>query len=89
MQLDALAVNAVVQRGRLMEAEGSDEGAHLDCGEGMTVDGSVRIMRYTVVRQFHSRPTIDLCRAMLNELVHEIAVKQSKRADDLVMGLRR
>ncbi|GMT29096.1 hypothetical protein PFISCL1PPCAC_20393 [Pristionchus fissidentatus] len=72
MQVDALAVNAVVQRGCLMEAEGSDEVMHLEGGEGTSVDASIRILRQ-----------------MLAELVREIAVNKSQRADELVIGLRR
>uniref|UniRef100_A0A0K0CTA2 DNA polymerase epsilon catalytic subunit n=1 Tax=Angiostrongylus cantonensis TaxID=6313 RepID=A0A0K0CTA2_ANGCA len=76
-ELEAVAVTALVQRGRLLDAEGTDDAIAFDSTvvllsdaySGAAVDAALKILKH-----------------MLTECVRDIAHRANKRADQVVMS---
>ncbi|PIO77712.1 hypothetical protein TELCIR_00122 [Teladorsagia circumcincta] len=89
--LEAVAVTALVQRGRLLEAEGADDTVAFDSSAALPSD-SYNGLRNTI-SAFDEGAAVDaalkVLKLMLTECVRDIAHSANKRADQIVMSLSR
>ncbi|KAK6012015.1 hypothetical protein OSTOST_22844, partial [Ostertagia ostertagi] len=89
--LEAVAVTALVQRGRLLEAEGADDTVAFDSSAALPSD-SYNGLRNTI-SAFDEGAAVDaalkVLKLMLTECVRDIAHSANKRADQVVMSLSR
>ncbi|KJH52429.1 hypothetical protein DICVIV_01406 [Dictyocaulus viviparus] len=90
-ELEAVAVTALVQRGRLLEAEGADDTVTFDSAVALPSD-AYNGLRNTI-SAFDEGAAVDaalkVLKQMLTECVRDIVHNENKRADQVVMSLRR
>ncbi|KAK5966376.1 DNA polymerase epsilon catalytic subunit [Trichostrongylus colubriformis] len=89
--LEAVAVTALVQRGRLLEAEGADDTVAFDSSAALPSD-TYNGLRNTI-SAFDEGAAVDaalkVLKQMLAECVRDIVHSANKRADQVVMSLSR
>ncbi|WKX92047.1 hypothetical protein Q1695_010238 [Nippostrongylus brasiliensis] len=89
--LEAVAVTALVQRGRLLEAEGADDTVAFDSTAALPSDAYNGLCN--TISAFDEGASIDsalkILKQMLTECVRDIAQGANKRADQIVMSLSR
>ncbi|KAJ1350133.1 hypothetical protein KIN20_005854 [Parelaphostrongylus tenuis] len=90
-ELEAVAVTALVQRGRLLDAEGTDDAVAFDSTVVMLSDAYTGLRN--TISAFDEGAAVDaalkVLKHMLTECVRDIAHSANKRADQVVMSLRR
>uniref|UniRef100_A0A7I4XU50 DNA polymerase epsilon catalytic subunit n=1 Tax=Haemonchus contortus TaxID=6289 RepID=A0A7I4XU50_HAECO len=89
--LEAVAVTALVQRGRLLEAEGADDTVAFD--SSVALPSEIYNGLRNTISAFDEGAAVDaalkVLKQMLTECVRDIAHSANKRADQVVMSLSR
>ncbi|KHJ77612.1 hypothetical protein OESDEN_22768, partial [Oesophagostomum dentatum] len=90
-ELEAVAVTALVQRGRLLEAEGADDTVAFDSTVALPSDAYSGLRN--TISAFDEGAAVDaalkILKQMLTDCVRDIAQGANKRADEVVMSLTR
>ncbi|CAJ0596065.1 unnamed protein product [Cylicocyclus nassatus] len=90
-ELEAVAVTALVQRGRLLEAEGADDTVAFDSSIALPSDAFSGLRN--TISAFDEGAAVDaalkILKQMLTDCVRDIAQGANKRADEVVMSLSR
>ncbi|RCN34958.1 hypothetical protein ANCCAN_19206 [Ancylostoma caninum] len=90
-ELEAVAVTALVQRGRLLEAEGADDAVAFDSTAALPLDAYSGLRN--TISAFDEGAAVDaalkILKQMLTDCVRDIAQGANKRADEVVMSLSR
>ncbi|EYC25275.1 hypothetical protein Y032_0012g1799 [Ancylostoma ceylanicum] len=91
LELEAVAVTALVQRGRLLEAEGADDAVAFDSTAALPLDAYSGLRN--TISAFDEGAAVDaalkILKLMLTDCVRDIAQGANKRADEVVMSLSR
>uniref|UniRef100_A0A1I7WS66 DNA polymerase epsilon catalytic subunit n=1 Tax=Heterorhabditis bacteriophora TaxID=37862 RepID=A0A1I7WS66_HETBA len=98
LELRAVAVTALVQRGRLLEAEGADDTVAFDSTAILPADAVIGIKFYLFIYRNSISAydegaavdaTLKILKHMLTECLRDIAHSANRRADQVVMSLSR